>query len=61
MAAFKQVLYTAQAGYHTREDYPPFALAPWDDRRRWTDYLKKIAAELDAAQAKEAVDGTQQG
>jgi len=48
MAEFKTVLETAHRGYHDRQDYPPYALASWDDRNRWSQYLKKINAELDA-------------
>lgn len=48
MADFAKVLKKAQDGYHQRKDYPAFAMAPWDDRNRWTDYLTKINQELDA-------------
>lgn len=41
----EQVIQTANDGYHRRDDYPPYAMAPWDDRLRWSDYLKKIIAE----------------
>ena len=47
MADFKEVLEVAQRGYHHRDDYPPYALASWDDRTRWTGYLEKINEELD--------------
>lgn len=33
-------------GYHDREDYPPFALAAWDDRNRYRAYVFKIIDEL---------------
>ncbi len=49
MADFKQVLEVAQAGYHNRDDYPPYALVSWDERTRWTEYLKKIDQELNAS------------
>lgn len=40
------IIQRANGGYHDREDYPPFALTPWDDRLRWSDYIKVIAAEV---------------
>lgn len=39
-----KIIDRANDGYHARDDYPPFATTPWDDRLRWSDYLKKIAA-----------------
>lgn len=37
----------ANDNYHVSDSgYPPFALAPWDDRIRWSDYLKKVATEV---------------
>lgn len=33
-------------GYHDREDYPPFALAAWDDRNRYRKYVFKIMDEF---------------
>ena len=48
MVDFKKVMETAWAGYHNRDDFPPHALASWDDRTRWTAYLTKIALELEA-------------
>jgi hypothetical protein len=37
----------ANDGYHSDPDnYPPYALTPWDDRTRWSDYLKKKAEEV---------------
>ena len=51
MAEFKKVLQIAHDGYTKRDDYPPFALAPWDDRPRWTAYLEKIDAELEALES----------
>ena len=55
MADFKQVLKVAHEGYHNRDDYPPYALVPWDDRLRWTTYLEKINEELDEADSKSEV------
>lgn len=40
----EKIIVRANAGYHDRDDYPPYAVTPWDDRPRWSDYLKKIAA-----------------
>lgn len=48
MADFLKVLDTADNGYSDRNDYPPYALAPWDERTRWSEYLRKINTELDA-------------
>lgn len=33
-------------GYHEREDYPPYALMPWDDRNRYREYIFKIIDEF---------------
>lgn len=41
-----KIIKRANDGYHNRDDYPPYALAPWDDRLRWSDYIKKVAAEV---------------
>lgn len=49
MSDFEKVLQIANDGYHDREDYPPYATTPWEDRNRWTAYLKKISAELDSS------------
>jgi hypothetical protein len=47
MADFKEVIKKANDGYHNRDDYPPYAIASWDDRNRWIAYLEKINKELD--------------
>jgi hypothetical protein len=51
------IIALANNGYHNQEKtgYPPFALAPWDDRIRWSNYIKKIADEIEAEQAKTTV------
>lgn len=36
---------TIDWGYHNRDDYPPFALTPWDDRNRYREYVFKIIDE----------------
>ena len=51
MAEFSKVIKIAHDGYWERNDFPPYALASWDDRKRWTDYLMKINMELDTATA----------
>ena len=51
MADFAEVLRVAWGGYRNRDDFPPYALASWDERARWSEYLEKIAAELDAKTA----------
>ncbi len=57
MADFKEVLKKAQDGYHNRDDYPPYALVSWDDRRRWNRYLEKINEELEnATKTKKRID-----
>ncbi len=50
MADFEKVIRKAQDGYHDRDDYPPFALMSWDDRAKWTAYLRKINEEIDKAE-----------
>ena len=52
-----EVIKVAHEGYSRRNDYPPYALASWDDRKRWTDYLTKINLELDAAISKATGQG----
>ena len=46
MADFEDVLKKAHDGYHNRDDYPPFARMPWEDRVKWTEYLRKINDEM---------------
>ena len=53
MADFKTVLNKANEGYHQRDDYPPYALASWDDRNRWSQYLSKINDELNDGKSSE--------
>ena len=48
MAGYKVGLNKALDGYGKRDDYPPYAIAPWDDRARWRAYMEIINAELDA-------------
>lgn len=47
-ALAKRIIDTAHDGYrHQAESgYPPYAIMSWDDRLRWTDYLKKVAGEV---------------
>lgn len=33
-------------GYHTRGDYPPYALMSWDDRNRYRKYVYQIMDEF---------------
>ena len=41
------IVVAANNGYHDIDsDYPPYALTPWDDRKRWTNYIEKIAEEV---------------
>lgn len=51
-----RIIRRANDGYHTRmttgpKDYPPYALTPWDDRLRWSKYIKTIADEIEAEDA----------
>lgn len=41
--ALKRAIY---GGYHDRDDYPPYALAPWDDRNRYREYVIRIIDEM---------------
>lgn len=48
-----RIIERANNGYHTRnttgkKDYPPYALTAWDDRLRWSAYIKTIADEIEA-------------
>ena len=48
-----RIIDRANDGYRTRnttgpKDYPPFALTSWDDRIRWSKYIKTIADEIEA-------------
>ena len=41
------IIQRANDGYHRDTGrYPSYALAPWDDRIKWTAYIKTIAAEV---------------
>ena len=46
MADYEDVLRVADDGYRNRDDYPPYAVASFDDRPRWREYMMKINAEL---------------
>ena len=58
MADFKKVLEIAKDGYGRRLDYPPYAVAPWDDRNRWNAYLNDINDELDGVPSPVAEEET---
>jgi hypothetical protein len=47
-----RIIQRANDGYRGREDYPSYALTPWDDRPRWSAYIKKIADEIEAEDPK---------
>ena len=36
---------TIDRGYREREDYPPFAIAAWEDRNRYREYVFRIIDE----------------
>lgn len=40
------IIQRANDGYQDQANsgYPPYALAAWDDRTRWSAYIKKVAA-----------------
>ena len=42
-----RILRKANDGYHNRDDFPPYAVMSWDDRLRWSAYIKKIADEIE--------------
>ena len=39
-------------GYHSRSDYPPYALVSWDDRNRYREYIFKVMDEFAQGQHK---------
>lgn len=41
-----RIIERANGGYTARDDYPPYAVTPWDDRLRWSAYIEKVAAEV---------------
>lgn len=41
-----QIKNAIDSGYRDRNDYPPFAIAPWDDRNRYREYIFKIIDEF---------------
>lgn len=43
-----KIIDRADAGYRNQEKsgYPPYALTAWDDRVRWTGYLRKVMVEV---------------
>ena len=41
-----EIIREADRGYHNRDDYPPYAIASWDDRNRYRDYILKIIEEI---------------
>lgn len=54
-----RIIERANDGYHTRltmgkMDYPPFAPTLLDDRVRWSKYIKTIADEIEAEDARMA-------
>lgn len=42
------IIQRANDGYHDmkKSGYPPFAPAPWDDRRHWSKYIEKVATDV---------------
>lgn len=42
------IIQRAAMGYHDQKasGYPPYALTPWDDRIRWSNYLKMVIVEV---------------
>lgn len=43
-----EILKELDDGYYDQEkdDYPPFALTPWDDRERYRDYIYRVLRRL---------------
>lgn len=33
-------------GYSNREDYPPFALTPFEDRNRYLEYVNRVIEDF---------------
>lgn len=33
-------------GYHERNDYPPFAISPFEDRPRYHQYVERVLKDL---------------
>lgn len=53
MSLGTRIIERANDGYNTRnaagkKDYPPYALTAWDDRIRWSAYIRIIADEIEA-------------
>ncbi len=47
------IIQRANDGYgKDASGYPPYAMAPWDDRLRWSAYVQKVAAEVLAEELK---------
>lgn len=40
------IISAANRGYHNREDYPAYAVLPWDDRLLWSDYIQRVATDV---------------
>lgn len=45
-ALAKKIIQAANDGYHNRDDFPPYALSPWNDRTKWSEYIEKVATEV---------------
>jgi hypothetical protein len=48
------IIQRANDGYHNQphSGYPRYALSVWDDRIRWSEYIKKVAASVIAEEIK---------
>jgi hypothetical protein len=55
------IIRAANNGYHGRDDYPAYALTPWDDRRRWSAYIEIVAAGVIADALRLAATKTGEG
>lgn len=41
------IIQRANEGYHSdAKNYPAFALLSWDDRPRWSEYIRQCAVEV---------------
>jgi hypothetical protein len=43
--AFDSIRRKLESAYHTRNDYPPYKLASWDDRAEYHRYVMKLLEE----------------
>ena len=49
MEKTNMIMKELDSGYHEqkRDQYPPLALAPWDDRNRYREYVRRVLTRLE--------------